>query len=94
MKNRYNGNPSKEASIASTRHSRLEAEHSAKNEFVKKVQNEQARYAGRSPKLSAESQDFNAYMCNNGEHAQELGKMLTKGLDPVAFPVDGNGNDS
>jgi len=94
MKNRYNGNPSKEVSIAGTRHKRLEAEHSSKNEFVKKVQNEQARYAGRSPMLKEESMHFNAYMCNNGAHAQEFGKSLTKGLDNVAFPVDGEGDDS
>jgi hypothetical protein len=94
MKSRYNGNPGKEASIANVRHSRLEAEHSAKNQFVKKVQSEQARHAGRSPKLKGESMDFNAYMCNNGEHAQMLGKELTRGIDTVAFPVDGEGNDS
>jgi len=29
--------------------------------------------------------DFNAYMCNNGEHAQMLGKELTRGIDTVAF---------
>jgi hypothetical protein len=94
MRSRYDGNPGKEASIAKTRHNRLEAEHSAKNQFVKKVQNEQARHAGRSPNLKGESMEFNAYMCNNGEHAQMLAKDLTKGLDNVAFPVDGEGNDS
>jgi len=94
MKSRYDGNPGKEASIANVRHNRLEAEHSAKNAFVKKVQNDQARYAGRSPNLKGESMEFNAYMCNNGAHAQELGKSLTKGLDKVAFPVDGEGDDS
>ena len=94
MKSRYDGNPSKEASIANVRHSRLEAEHSAKNQFVKKVQAEQARNAGRSPDLKGESMEFNAYMCNNGEHAQMLAKKITAGLDKVAFPVDGEGNDS
>ncbi len=80
--------------IANVRQKRLEAEHSAKNEFVKKVQMEQARNAGRAPNLRDESMHFNAYMCNNGEHAQEFGKKLTAGLDKVAFPVDGEGNDS
>jgi len=94
MKSRYDGNPGKEASIANVRHKRLEAEHAAKNAFVKKVQAEQARHAGRSPKLEAKSMEFNAYMCNNGEHAQEFGKKLTAGMDKVAFPLDGNGNDS
>ncbi len=94
MRSRYDGNPGKESSIAKTRHNRLEAEHSAKNAFVKKVQNEQARHAGRSPNLKGEAMEFNAYMCNNGEHAQMLAKDITRGLDTVAFPVDGEGNDS
>jgi hypothetical protein len=73
--------------MAKTRQMRHEAEHSSKNEFVKKVQSEQARHAGRVPNLSGESMEFNAYMCNNGEHAQELARDITKGLDPVAFPL-------
>jgi len=80
--------------MAKTRQNRFESEHSAKDEFVKRVQNEQARNAGRSPNLKGEAMEFNAYMCNNGEHAQMLGKKLTAGLDKVAFPVDGEGNDS
>ena len=94
MKSRYDGNPGKEASIANVRQSRLESEHTAKNAFVKKVQSEQARHAGRSPNLKGESMEFNAYMCNNGAHAQKLAKDITRGLDPVAFPVDGEGDDS
>lgn len=87
MKNRYDGSPSKEASMANVRQSRLEAEHSSKNQFVKKVQNEQAKHMGRAPKLEGASMEFNAYMCNNGEHAQELAREVTAGLDKVAFPV-------
>lgn len=94
MKNRYDGAPGKEAGIANVRQRRFEAEHSARNQFVKKVQSEQARHAGRPPKMKGEAMEFNAYMCNNGEHAQEFGKKLTAGLDKVAFPVDGEGNDS
>lgn len=94
MRSRYDGNPGKDASIANVRQKRLEAEHSAKNAFVKKVQAEQARHAGRAPRLEEKSMHFNAYMCNNGEHAQQFGKELTRGLDKVAFPVDGEGNDS
>jgi hypothetical protein len=94
MKSRYDGSPGKEASLAKMRQNRLEAEHSAKNQFVKKVQNEQSRHGGRSPNLKGEAMEFNAYMCNNGEHAQMLAKEITKGLDKVAFPVDGEGNDS
>lgn len=87
MKNRYDGSPGKEAAIAKTRQNRHESEHSMTNQFVKKVQNQQAKHAGKIPNLRGESMEFNAYMCNNGEHAQELSKDITKGLDPVAFPV-------
>lgn len=87
MKNRYDGNPSKEVAIANVRHKRMEALHSANNAFVKKVQSQQGKYAGKPPKLEAASLEFNAYMCNDGEHAQELARDLTKGLDKVAFPV-------
>lgn len=94
MKSRYDGQPSKESAIANSRQKRLEAEHAAKNQFVKKVQNEQAAHAGRAPDLRGEAMNFNAYMCNNGAHAQMLAKEVTKGLDPVAYPVDGEGDDS
>ncbi len=87
MKSRYDNNPGKEASIANVRQSRMESMHSATDAFVKKVQNAQAKHAGRAPNLKGESMEFNAYMCNNGEHAQELAKDITAGLDPVAFPV-------
>lgn len=87
MKSRYDGAPGKEASIANVRQNRLEAEHSATNQFVKKVQNEQAKHGGRAPDLKGESMEFNAYMCNNGMHAQELAREITGGLDKVAFPV-------
>lgn len=87
MKSRYDGSPSKEAAVANVRQSRLEAEHASKNQFVKKVQSEQSRHGGRAPKLEGASMEFNAYMCNNGEHAQELAREITVGLDKVAFPV-------
>jgi hypothetical protein len=38
--------------------------------------------------------EFNANMANNGAHAQRLAVSLTKGLDKVAYPVDGEGNDA
>lgn len=87
MKNRYDGNPGKEASMAKVRQSRMEAEHSAKDAFVKKVQNEQAKHGGRAPNMSPDMMDFCSYMSNNGEHAQELAREITAGLDKVAFPV-------
>ncbi len=94
MKDRYDGNPGKEAAIANTRQSRLESEHSRKNSFVKSEQAGKDRYAGRKPEMKADMFEFNANMQNNGSWAQEFGKKLTAGLDKVAFPVDGEGDDS
>ena len=87
MKSRYDNAPGKDAAMANTRQNRMEAVHSANNAFVKKVQNEQAKHAGRPPKLEAKSMEFNAYMCNNGEHAQELARDVTVGMDKVAYPL-------
>lgn len=87
MKNRYDGAPGKENMNANVRQGRFEAEHSANNQFVKKVQAEQARNQGKAPDLKAEAMKFNAYQCNNGMHAHELARDITKGLDKVAFPV-------
>ena len=94
MKDRYDGNPGKEAAIANTRQSRLESEHSRKNAFVKKEQASKDMYAGRKPVMKGDMFEFNANMQNTGEWAQGFGKKLTAGLDKVAFPVDGEGDDS
>lgn len=85
--NRYDGAPGKDAAMARTRQSRHEAEHRATNAFVKKVQMETAKMAGRPPEVKQEAMEFDSYMCNNGMHAQEFGRELTKGLDKEAFPV-------
>lgn len=87
MKSRYDNAPGKDAAMANTRQNRMEAEHSANNAFVKKQQAELARHGGKPPMLKSESMEFNAYMCNNGMHAQELARDVTVGLDKVAFPV-------
>ena len=87
MNSRYDNSPGKDAAMARTRQSRMQAEHSSNNQFVRKVQASQAKYAGKPPKLEEKSMHFDAYMCNNGEHAVELGRKLTKGLDKVAYPV-------
>jgi len=94
MKDRYDGNPGKDAAIANRRQSRLEAEHSRKNEFVKKEQSAVEKYAGRRPEMKNDLMEFNANMQNTGEWAQGFGKRLTAGIDRVAFPVDGEGDDS
>lgn len=75
------------AGVENRSHARLQAEHSSKDAFVKKQQEETAKYGGREPKLSEKSMHLNAYMCNDGEHAKEFGRKLTEGLDKVAFPV-------
>ena len=87
MKSRYDNAPGKDAAMANTRQKRMEAEHSAKDAFVKKVQAQQMQHAGRAPNLKGEAMEFNAYMCNNGEHAQEVARDVTKGMDKVAFPL-------
>jgi hypothetical protein len=87
MMDRYDGMKGKENANANSRQRRLEAEHNAKDAFVKKVQGECDKYAGKAPNLEAKFEKFNAAMMNNGPHAQEFARDLTKGLDKVAFPV-------
>lgn len=94
MKDRYDGAPGKDAAISNTRQSRFESEHSRRNEFVKREQAMQDKYAGRKPTMKSDMFEFNANMQNTGEWAQGFGKKLTAGLDKVAFPVDGEGDDS
>lgn len=94
MKDRYDGAPGKDAALHNTRQARFEREHSAKNAFVKKEQASLDKYAGRRPVLKNDMFEFNANMQNNGEWAQGFGKKLTAGIDHVAFPVDGEGDDS
>jgi hypothetical protein len=73
--------------MANTRQKRHEAEHSAKDAFVKRQEAELSKMGAKAPMMKGESMEFNAYMCNNGEHAQELARSLTKGMDKVAFPL-------
>jgi hypothetical protein len=94
MKDRYDGAPGKDAALANTRQRRYEAQHMGKDNFVKKQQAETDKYAGKKPEMKADMFEFNANMQNNGAWAQQFGKKLTAGLDKVAFPVDGQGDDS
>lgn len=94
MKDRYDGAPGKDAALANTRQRRFESEHSAKNAFVKREQASLDKYAGKKPDLKSELMYFNAEMQNTGAWAQGFGKKLTAGIDHVAFPVDGEGDDS
>jgi hypothetical protein len=93
MKSRYDNNPGKDAAMQNTRQKRLEAEHSMNDNFVKSQQAKLSKYAGRAPKMKAEMMEFDAYMTNDGMHAQELAVKLTAGLDKVAFPVKGGQRD-
>lgn len=94
MKSRYDGAPGKDAALANTRQSRYEREHSAKNAFVKREQAGLDKYAGRKPMMKNDLMEFNANMQNTGEWAQGFGRKLTSDIDHVAFPVDGEGDDS
>jgi hypothetical protein len=63
-----------------------EAEHSANNEFVRRTQAEQAKYAGKNPNMGGLPKDYNAEMSNNGERTQSFGKKLTSKMDKC-YPV-------
>ena len=41
---------------------------------------------GNRPVMKKEMEEFNAYMSNDGENAQDFGRKLCKGLDD-AFPL-------
>jgi hypothetical protein len=87
MRSRYDGVRGKEQMSQKSRQTRLEAEHNSNDAFVKKQQAALSKLAGKTPKLPAEAQKFNAYMCNTGAHAQEIARGLSKGMDKTAFPV-------
>jgi hypothetical protein len=65
----------------------MEAEVKANNAFVKKVQTEQAKWAGRAPKLMPDAMKTDAVQVNTGAHADRLARALTRDLDKKAFPV-------
>lgn len=94
FKDRYDGSPGKDAAMCNKRQMRYEREHAAKNMFVKKEQSMMRSMAGKIPSMKNELMEFNANMQNNGAWAQGVGKRLTSGIDHVAFPIDGEGDDS
>lgn len=59
----------------------------SKNAFVKAEQARMKSMMGDRPAQKAEAYKFNAYMCNDGDHAKEFGRKITAGLDKKAFPV-------
>jgi hypothetical protein len=64
-----------------------EMQHSETNSFVKSEQMKTKHLAGKPPKMEDRYYKFDACMSNNGMHAQEFGKELTKDIDHEAFPV-------
>lgn len=60
---------------------------SSNNQFVKSQQSALSKLGSKAPNLTEEAMQFNAYQCNNGEHAQKLARTITAGLDKTAFPV-------
>lgn len=89
MKDKYYQDRSntKESSRGRSEHSMQERSHAEKDMMVKRGQDAMKSMGGRAPRLSGNAMDFNAYQCNNGTHAQEFAKELTRGLDEKAFPV-------
>lgn len=87
MKDRYDGVKGKESASMNSRMSRLNAEHSSNNAFVKSKQAEVAGMGGKNPSLSSDCMKFDSHMMNTGEHAQSFAGSLTAGLDKKAFPV-------
>jgi hypothetical protein len=56
------------------------------NAFVRTEQAKQKKMMGNRPVMKKEMEEFNAYMSNDGENAQDFGRKLCKGLDD-AFPL-------
>lgn len=56
------------------------------NAFVRAEQAKLRSMMGGRPKLKREMEEFNAYMSNDGEHAQEFARDLTRSIED-AFPV-------
>ena len=56
------------------------------NAFVRAEQAKMKNKMGDRPRMKKEMEEFNAYMSNDGENAQDFGRKLCKGLDD-AFPL-------
>jgi hypothetical protein len=87
MNDGYGKMNSRESVRANSRQKMMEAAHSSNNAFVRTHEAMTAVMGGKAPNLKEEAMHFNAYMCNNGEHAQDFARDLTAGLDKKAYPV-------
>lgn len=77
----------KEAQISNNRQRMAQSQHSETNSFVKSEQEKTKKLAGKAPMMEERYYRFDACMMNNGAHAQELAKEITRGIDHEAFPV-------
>jgi len=88
MKSRYDGIPGKEAANLNRRQKMQESQHNANDAFVKRSQ-AALKSMGMKTSVNLDNKYMNmdACMINDGEHAQEFARDLTKGIDEKAFPV-------
>ena len=56
------------------------------NAFVKAEQQKMKSKMGNRPMMKREMEEFNAYMSNDGENAQDFARKLCSGMED-AFPV-------
>ena len=77
----------KDAAISNNRQKMEQAEHGGKNEFVKREQMAMKSMVGKAPMMEDRYYKFDACQMNDGMHAQEFARDITKGLDKKAFPV-------
>lgn len=56
------------------------------NAFVRAEQAKMKEHMGNRPMMKKEMEEFNAYMSNDGENAQEFGRKLCRNMDD-AFPL-------
>jgi hypothetical protein len=56
------------------------------NAFVKSEQMKMKSKMGNRPVMKREMEEFNAYMSNDGENAQDFARKLCGGMDD-AFPL-------
>lgn len=56
------------------------------NMFVKSEQMKMKKNMGNRPMMKKEMEEFNAYMSNDGQNAQDFARKLCSGLED-AFPL-------
>jgi hypothetical protein len=64
-----------------------QSEHGSNNAFVRNHQAMTATMGMKEGRLEDRYMHFDSCMISDGEHAQELARDLTAGLDKKAFPV-------